>query len=426
MTETSSSVPPKRLLGVLFLGTLLAALDIAVVGPALPALREAFGLSERAVAWTFTAFVLANLTGLPVMAALADRVGRKRVYLFDIGLFAVGTGTTVLAKETIIARTQPLVHGKYGYGILAPDGVSITLERVAITDNHYIGLFTFGTGTTVLAKEVLFARTQPLPDGQWGWGISVQSSALLSLERAAITDNYDIGLFASELGTTVNAADVIIARTRQDTPGSAGRGINAQSSAQLTFERTAVTDNHDIGLFAAAGATVTATEMMIARTQPVDDGSGGRGAYVQNGAQLTLEGAAILDSHEAGVMFLAADGSVTNSLLANTSSSPANILGLADGLLATAADSSLGFVLTVSGVIARGNARAGVFFDNAGGAIKGCVSTDNGIGLVVQGEARPDVEQSNVIESNNENLLSDGDLAVPDTPIELPDLPELD
>ena len=117
MTETSSSVPPKRLLGVLFLGTLLAALDIAVVGPALPALREAFGLSERAVAWTFTAFVLANLTGLPVMAALADRVGRKRVYLFDIGLFAVGTLVVALAPSFGVLIAGRVVQGFGASGI---------------------------------------------------------------------------------------------------------------------------------------------------------------------------------------------------------------------------------------------------------------------------------------------------------------------
>ena len=117
MTETSSPVPPKRLLGVLFLGTLLAALDIAVVGPALPALREAFGLSERAVAWTFTAFVLANLTGLPVMAALADRVGRKRVYLFDIGLFAVGTLVVALAPSFGVLIAGRVVQGFGASGI---------------------------------------------------------------------------------------------------------------------------------------------------------------------------------------------------------------------------------------------------------------------------------------------------------------------
>ncbi len=114
---TNDSIPPPRLLGVLFLGTLLAALDIAIVGPALPALREAFGLTERAVAWTFTAFVLANLTGLPVMAALADRVGRRRVYLFDIALFAAGTLVVALAPSFGVLLAGRVVQGVGASGI---------------------------------------------------------------------------------------------------------------------------------------------------------------------------------------------------------------------------------------------------------------------------------------------------------------------
>ncbi|WP_412061137.1 MFS transporter [Rubrivirga sp. IMCC45206] len=114
---TETSAPPPRLLGVLFLGTLLAALDIAIVGPALPALRETFALTERAVAWTFTAFVLANLAGLPVMAALADRVGRKRVYLADVALFAAGTLVVVLAPSFGVLLAGRVLQGLGASGI---------------------------------------------------------------------------------------------------------------------------------------------------------------------------------------------------------------------------------------------------------------------------------------------------------------------
>lgn len=114
---TDPDVAPRRLLGVLFLGTLLAALDIAIVGPALPALREAFGVDERAVAWTFTAFVLANLAGLPVMAALADRVGRRTVYLADVVLFAVGTLVVSLAPSFEVLLVGRVVQGLGASGI---------------------------------------------------------------------------------------------------------------------------------------------------------------------------------------------------------------------------------------------------------------------------------------------------------------------
>jgi EmrB/QacA subfamily drug resistance transporter len=80
-----------RLLGVLFVGVLMGALDIAIVGPALPAIRAEFGLDARAASWIFSAYVLANLIGTPLMAKLSDFFGRRAIYVLDVALFAVGS-----------------------------------------------------------------------------------------------------------------------------------------------------------------------------------------------------------------------------------------------------------------------------------------------------------------------------------------------
>lgn len=82
---------PRALLWVLFLGVLMGALDIAIVGPALPAIQRAFGVAERDLAWAFTVYVLLHLVGTPLMAKLADRFGRRAIYVLDVGLFALGS-----------------------------------------------------------------------------------------------------------------------------------------------------------------------------------------------------------------------------------------------------------------------------------------------------------------------------------------------
>ncbi|MBX2999180.1 MAG: MFS transporter [Caldilineaceae bacterium] len=79
------------MLTVLFLGVLMGALDIAIVGPALPALRTAFDVDERALTWIFTIYVFFNLLGAPLMSKLSDRYGRRSIYLLDIALFAIGS-----------------------------------------------------------------------------------------------------------------------------------------------------------------------------------------------------------------------------------------------------------------------------------------------------------------------------------------------
>jgi MFS family permease len=78
-------------LAVLFAGVLLGALDIAIVGPALPAIREGFGVGSRGLSWVFSIYVLFYLVGAPLLGKLSDRRGRRGVYAFCLALFAVGS-----------------------------------------------------------------------------------------------------------------------------------------------------------------------------------------------------------------------------------------------------------------------------------------------------------------------------------------------
>ncbi len=85
-----------RILTVLFIGVLMGALDIAIVGPALPAIQAQFNLPERSLSWIFTIYVLFNLVGTPLMSKLSDLFGRRMIYILDVFLFALGSLLIVL------------------------------------------------------------------------------------------------------------------------------------------------------------------------------------------------------------------------------------------------------------------------------------------------------------------------------------------
>lgn len=85
------------ILGVLFAGVLMGALDIAIVGPALPAIRETFGVDARALSWVFSVYILFYLLGAPLLAKLSDRHGRRTVYVAGLALFAIGSLCVALA-----------------------------------------------------------------------------------------------------------------------------------------------------------------------------------------------------------------------------------------------------------------------------------------------------------------------------------------
>jgi MFS family permease len=98
---------------------LLGALDIAVLGPALPAIRSQFGVSERSLAWLLNAYVLANLVGNPLLAKLSDRLGRRPVYLACVSLFAAGSLGAILSPTWGALVASRVVQG-FGAGGIFP------------------------------------------------------------------------------------------------------------------------------------------------------------------------------------------------------------------------------------------------------------------------------------------------------------------
>lgn len=85
-------------MAVLFLGVLMGAMDIAILGPALPAMKADFASTERDLALLFSIYVLFSLVSTPLMAKLSDLFGRRMVYTIDVALFAAGSALVALSS----------------------------------------------------------------------------------------------------------------------------------------------------------------------------------------------------------------------------------------------------------------------------------------------------------------------------------------
>tara|TARA_B110000914_G_C15504980_1_gene467862 strand:+ start:822 stop:2168 length:1347 start_codon:yes stop_codon:yes gene_type:complete len=91
-------------MALLFVGVLMGALDLAIIGPALPAIQTEFGLDNRELSWLFNIYVLAQLIGTPLLAKLSDRHGRRLIYVLCVSGFGIGSLMLVLAgnQETLM------------------------------------------------------------------------------------------------------------------------------------------------------------------------------------------------------------------------------------------------------------------------------------------------------------------------------------
>ncbi len=87
------------LLLTLGLGVLAGALDLGVLSPALPAIGAQFAVATGDLAWVFTLYLLATVVSIAVMSVLADRLGRRPIYIACVSLFAFGSLIAVLAPN---------------------------------------------------------------------------------------------------------------------------------------------------------------------------------------------------------------------------------------------------------------------------------------------------------------------------------------
>ncbi len=116
------------------------------------------------VSWTLTVYSLVQIIMLPVAGKLSDTLGRKRVFLFCLGIFTLGSLLCALAPSIgwlIAFRALQAIGG----GGLMPSAVGIVSDQFADRRAQAIGLFTsvFPIGGIIgpnLGGYLL---------GNWGW-----------------------------------------------------------------------------------------------------------------------------------------------------------------------------------------------------------------------------------------------------------------
>ncbi|MEJ2634120.1 MAG: MFS transporter [Calditrichia bacterium] len=80
-----------RILISLMLGVFMGALDISIVAPAIPIIAKNLSMTQRQIPWIITLYILVYVISTPLMSALSDRYGRKRIFLFNVATFGAGS-----------------------------------------------------------------------------------------------------------------------------------------------------------------------------------------------------------------------------------------------------------------------------------------------------------------------------------------------
>lgn len=81
------------------LGLCMGALDMGIVNPARTVIQNTLAVDDSLGVWILTIYTLAYAVSIPIMGKLADRHGRKNVYLICIALFGAGSALCGIAQD---------------------------------------------------------------------------------------------------------------------------------------------------------------------------------------------------------------------------------------------------------------------------------------------------------------------------------------
>src|SRR5438270_12559948 len=126
-TEPETRTWTPQLWGILFVlgGALcLDAVDVSMVGVALPSIRAALGLSTASLQWVVSGYVLGYGGLLLLGGRAADLLGRRRVFLAALAVFAVASLLGGLVSTGALLIAARFVKG-VAAAFAAPAGLSI-------------------------------------------------------------------------------------------------------------------------------------------------------------------------------------------------------------------------------------------------------------------------------------------------------------
>jgi EmrB/QacA subfamily drug resistance transporter len=164
----------------------MTALDALVVVTALPAIHAGIGGSVGTLEWTINAYTLPFAAGIITAAALGDRLGRRRMYVTGLLIFAASSAACALAQnaeELIAARA---VQG-LGAALVTPLSLTI-LASVFPRERRgtIVGIWGGIGGLAVAAGPLVGGAVVQGLDWHWIFWINVPiglAAAILSAFR---------------------------------------------------------------------------------------------------------------------------------------------------------------------------------------------------------------------------------------------------
>ena len=161
----------RNLILILFLiGVFMGSLDTGIIGPVLPSIEQSFHLTSRESSWIFTLFVIFFMIGSPIMAKFSDFYGRKKIFILDVVLFAIGSCLIAFSMNIESIFLGRIIQG-FGCGGLFPVAGAFVGDAFPLEERgKALGILGSVFGISAIGGPLVGAALIPFG---WNWCFTI-------------------------------------------------------------------------------------------------------------------------------------------------------------------------------------------------------------------------------------------------------------
>jgi EmrB/QacA subfamily drug resistance transporter len=208
------------------LAQFMVILDVSVVNVALPAIRGGLHFSEANLQWVVNAYTVTFAGFLLLGGRAADLLGRRRVFVAGLALFAIASLIGGLADSQGVLIAARAIQG-FGGAVIAPASLSIltTTFTEGSERNRALGIWGAMGGAGGAAGVLLGGVLTTALGWRWILFINVPIGLVAAVmahrliaegRRTAESRNFDL---AGALAATVGLSILVLGIVRTDTTG---------------------------------------------------------------------------------------------------------------------------------------------------------------------------------------------------------------
>jgi len=170
-------ISKRKLLGIAGLGWLFDAMDVGMLSFVIVALQKEWGLSSQEMGWIGSINSIGMAVGALLFGILADKLGRKSVFIMTLLLFSIGSGLTALTTTLAMFLILRFLIGM-GLGGELPVASTLVSESVEAHERGRIVVLLesfWAVGWLIAALISYFV----IP--KYGWQVAMVLSAIPAL-----------------------------------------------------------------------------------------------------------------------------------------------------------------------------------------------------------------------------------------------------